>query len=144
MHIQVYTPKSIAVFGDDILRYEDALVALGGKYNEKLKGGAGFIFPKFKEAEVKKFIEEASSKKESIPTTSSKKEDCSFANLLDEEDEPKPRPSLLRKKSTIDTPVEKLQSALQPYSKMHFFLMIANVQRELDMMKKFVNSLPDF
>lgn len=48
-----YSPKAIAIIGDT-KAYKDELKSLGGRFNFKLKCGAGWIFPKSKEALIKK------------------------------------------------------------------------------------------
>lgn len=47
-----YSPSSIAVIGDT-KPIKDTLKKLGGRFNFRLSCGAGWIFPKFKESEVK-------------------------------------------------------------------------------------------
>ncbi|MBS0627411.1 MAG: hypothetical protein JSS09_04295 [Verrucomicrobia bacterium] len=53
--IEDYTDKSIVVRGET-KPHRDELVRLGGKWNTSLRGGAGWIFPKTKEADVALFI----------------------------------------------------------------------------------------
>lgn len=58
MNAVYYTDKSIAVFGDT-KPWVNELKQLGGKFNSRLTGGAGWIFPKSKEQELVQFINNA-------------------------------------------------------------------------------------
>lgn len=51
-----YSEKAIVVRGEETHTYKEELMQLGGKYNEHLKGGAGWIFPKKKEDKILEFI----------------------------------------------------------------------------------------
>lgn len=51
-----YSDKSIAVIGET-KQFKDELKKLGGKFNFRLSCGAGWIFPKSKSEELKKFFE---------------------------------------------------------------------------------------
>ena len=56
LNINDYTEKSFVVRGDT-MSYKNELKMMGGKWNSRLKDGAGWIFPKTKKNEVKQFIE---------------------------------------------------------------------------------------
>jgi hypothetical protein len=47
-----YSDKCVAVMGDT-KPHKDSLKAIGGKFNPWLKGGEGWVFPKWKEAEIR-------------------------------------------------------------------------------------------
>ncbi len=47
-----YSEKSIVVRGEKLLNYFSVFNRFGGKYNENLKGSAGFIFAKTKKADL--------------------------------------------------------------------------------------------
>ena len=47
-----YSDKAIAIIGDT-KKYKDTLKSLGGRFNFNLSCGAGWIFPKSKENEIK-------------------------------------------------------------------------------------------
>jgi hypothetical protein len=51
-----YSEKAIVVRGESTKTFKEELKQLGGKYNEHLKGGAGWIFSKKSELKVKEFI----------------------------------------------------------------------------------------
>lgn len=55
MRLIKYSEKCYAVQGNT-KPSKDKLKAMGGKFNPHLKGGAGWIFPLKKEAELKAFI----------------------------------------------------------------------------------------
>lgn len=57
MTLQVveYSEKAIAVYGDT-KEIKDKLKALGGRFNFRLRGGAGWIFSKKKQAEVEELV----------------------------------------------------------------------------------------
>ena len=55
INIEKYSERAIVVRGE-IGNYKDDLLNIGGKFNDRLRGGAGYIFPKTKENNVKKFI----------------------------------------------------------------------------------------
>lgn len=65
VRIVEYSDKSIAVYGNT-KEIKDQLKAIGGRFNPKLKDGAGWIFPKNKESDVRTLLEEQST----IPTIS--------------------------------------------------------------------------
>jgi hypothetical protein len=52
IRIVSYSEKSIAVIGDT-KKIKDALKALGGSFNARLTCGAGWIFPKSREAKIR-------------------------------------------------------------------------------------------
>ena len=51
-----YSEKAIAIIGDT-KPIKDTLKALGGRFNFRLTCGAGWIFPKTKEAEIKRILQ---------------------------------------------------------------------------------------
>ena len=53
-----YSEKAIVVRGDSTKTFKEELKQLGGKYNEHLKGGSGWIFSKKSELKVKEFIKQ--------------------------------------------------------------------------------------
>lgn len=53
--IEQYSDSSIAVRGDT-RKYKEDLKRLGGRYNSRLRGEPGWIFPKTKEGDVNRFI----------------------------------------------------------------------------------------
>jgi hypothetical protein len=54
--LENYSEKAIVVKGNTN-QYKTELMSMGGKYNSNLKGGAGWIFPAFKESVVRKWLE---------------------------------------------------------------------------------------
>ena len=58
MEVQDYTEKSIVVIGEKTKDNKEGLIKLGGKFNEKLKVGPGWIFPKTEKDRVLKFVNE--------------------------------------------------------------------------------------
>lgn len=59
IRIVEYSDKSIAVYGNT-KEIKDQLKAIGGRFNPKLRDGAGWVFPKSKESDVRALIEEQS------------------------------------------------------------------------------------
>jgi len=55
--VEYYSDKSIVVRGEDTKRFKEHLKALGGKYNSRLRGGPGWIFPNAKEMSVRQVTE---------------------------------------------------------------------------------------
>ena len=55
--LEEYTDRSIVVRGET-RQYKEDLKKLGGKYNSKLRGEPGWIFPKSKQADIIKFMKE--------------------------------------------------------------------------------------
>jgi hypothetical protein len=53
--LENYSEKAILLKGDKTKEFKENIKSLGGKWNSTLKG---WIFPKTKEAEVKKFIDQ--------------------------------------------------------------------------------------
>jgi hypothetical protein len=51
LEIDDYSEKAIVVRGDT-KDHNDSLTALGGKWNDRLRDGAGWIFPKTKKADL--------------------------------------------------------------------------------------------
>ena len=54
--MEKYSEKSFVLRGDT-RTYKEDIKKLGGKYNSRLKGGPGWIFPLVKEAVVKDYID---------------------------------------------------------------------------------------
>lgn len=61
-----YTEKSIAIQGDT-RKYKEDLKKLGGKYNENLKNGPGWIFPKSKLEDLTDFIKKGKRLDSTVP-----------------------------------------------------------------------------
>lgn len=55
--VEDYTERSVVVRGET-RTYKEDLKKLGGKYNGRLKGSPGWIFPKTMEKDIKKFIKD--------------------------------------------------------------------------------------
>jgi len=55
--LEEYTDRSIVVRGET-RKYKEDLKKLGGKYNSRLKGEPGWIFPKSKQNDIVKFMNE--------------------------------------------------------------------------------------
>lgn len=55
-----YSEKAIAVYGDT-KDHKERLLKLGGKFNQNLKEGPGWIFSKKNEASVKQYVDSTSS-----------------------------------------------------------------------------------
>jgi len=55
--VQEYSDRSIVVRGET-RQYKEDLKKLGGKYNSRLRGEPGWIFPKSKQPEIVKFMKE--------------------------------------------------------------------------------------
>lgn len=53
LKVEYYSEKCIVVRGEDTNKVKDHLINLGGKYNSRLRGGPGWIFPKTKEMVVR-------------------------------------------------------------------------------------------
>lgn len=53
LKVEYYSEKCIVVRGEDTNKVKDHLLSLGGKYNSRLRGGPGWIFPKTKEMVVR-------------------------------------------------------------------------------------------
>jgi len=130
-----YSEKAIVVRGEETHSYKEELMQLGGKYNEHLKGGAGWIFPKKKEDKILEFISKGKKKtnafdNEEKPASSSlltqiKKQYGSLchaerlnflaevtAMLVESGPEPKAKPKVILKKPlkpvvTADSDVEE-------------------------------------
>jgi len=56
--MSVYSDKSFVVrfIGDEEIKISTALKRLGGSYNERLRGGPGYIFPMWKGDEVRRYL----------------------------------------------------------------------------------------
>lgn len=57
IYLEEYTDRSIVVRGET-RQYKEDLKKLGGKYNSRLRGEPGWIFPKSKQNDVVKFMKE--------------------------------------------------------------------------------------
>lgn len=57
IYVEEYTDRSVVVRGET-RQYKEDLKKLGGKYNSRLKGEPGWIFPKSKQNDIVKFIKE--------------------------------------------------------------------------------------
>ena len=55
--MEPYSAKSFTLRGEATRAKKEQLKALGGKWNSRLKGGAGWIFPNTKLVQVKEFLE---------------------------------------------------------------------------------------
>jgi hypothetical protein len=55
--LEEYTDRSVVVRGET-RQYKEDLKKLGGKYNSRLRGEPGWIFPKSKQNDIVKFIKE--------------------------------------------------------------------------------------
>ncbi len=64
--LEEYSTYSLVVYGNTKEYIED-LKRLGGKYNPNLKKGAGWIFSKKTESELKKWLEEGIETKREMP-----------------------------------------------------------------------------
>jgi hypothetical protein len=53
LKVEYYSDKCIVVRGEDTSKVKDHLLSMGGKYNSRLRGGPGWIFPKTKEMVVR-------------------------------------------------------------------------------------------
>lgn len=54
--VESYSEKALVVRGD-IESHKEALMNLGGKYNDRLKGGEGWIFSKTKKGDIDNWIQ---------------------------------------------------------------------------------------
>lgn len=71
-----YSDKAIAVRGDT-KSHKDQLKTLGGRWNPKLKDGAGWIFPKTKKSIVENYLKTGKTIKETEEETSESDSDVS-------------------------------------------------------------------
>lgn len=55
--LEEYTDRSVVVRGET-RQYKEDLKKLGGKYNSRLRGEPGWIFPKSKQSDIVKFMKE--------------------------------------------------------------------------------------
>ena len=55
INIESYSDKAIVVRGNT-KSHKEALMNLGGKYNDRLKGGEGWIFPKIKQKDIENWM----------------------------------------------------------------------------------------
>jgi len=60
MECKTYSDKSFAVYGET-KEYKETLKSFGGKWNQNLKDGAGWIFPNSKRSQVNKWLKSVSS-----------------------------------------------------------------------------------
>jgi len=64
IEIVQYTERSIAVTGSDTKEFKDSLKAVGGFFNQYLKCGPGWIFPKREEAQILELLNKLISESE--------------------------------------------------------------------------------
>ena len=102
LNITDYTEKSFVVRGDT-MTYKNELKTLGGKWNSRLKDGAGWIFPKSKKNDVKQFIEKGEQPK---PLTSTRRSDT-------KQHEETENASLNKKIDVLTTRLVKMEKLLQ-------------------------------
>lgn len=57
IYVEKYTDQSVVVRGET-RQYKEDLKKLGGKYNSRLRGESGWIFPKSKQNDIVKFMKE--------------------------------------------------------------------------------------
>jgi hypothetical protein len=84
MNVENYSEKSCVLRGEETKQRTEEIKALGGKWNSRLQGGGGWIFPMFKKESVEKWILYISSAKQ-IPIASYSPEmdtDCSVLEEL--------------------------------------------------------------
>ena len=105
-HIEQYSEKAIAVFGDST-KYKSEFLDLGGKFNMNLRGQQGWIFPKSKEQLVRKILERSGAPSRSVASVSQQDDttdvmDCLFTGY----EQPK---RLLQRpvKTVVDQPRDK-------------------------------------
>lgn len=55
--VESYSEKAFVIRGET-KKYKEQLIDLGGKYNSRLKGGPGYIFPNVDFEKINKFIKE--------------------------------------------------------------------------------------
>lgn len=55
INIESYSEKAIVVRGNT-KNHKETLINIGGKYNDRLKGGEGWIFPKSKQKDIENWI----------------------------------------------------------------------------------------
>ena len=79
-----YSEKAIVVRGESTKKYIDQLTQLGGKYNDHLRGGAGWIFSKKSEVKVKQFIASRGNEKVKNKDDDNLIESDNFSDLLNE------------------------------------------------------------
>jgi len=83
--LEEYSSVSLVVYGNT-KDYKEELKKLGGKYNPNLKKGAGWIFSKKNESDLKKWIEEGEiieKSKETQKEPLRKNHNESYENLLE-------------------------------------------------------------
>jgi hypothetical protein len=69
LSVSDYSEKAIVVRGEDTKSYTQQLGALGGKYNDRLRGGPGWIFSKKMEDKVLAFVSSGKVEKERDDTS---------------------------------------------------------------------------
>jgi len=70
--VEDYSEKAIVVRGTETKTYKESLSAIGGKWNDKLRNGAGWIFPKTSRDKVNALIREVLSGKVEKPDPTKK------------------------------------------------------------------------
>jgi hypothetical protein len=126
MKITQYTEKSFVVRMEiETEAFTQKMTELGGKYNEFLRGGNGWIFPNFKKQCIESYIENTlkSSSEDNFSTQprikppSGKNEDCCSCNCVDRVNKFENTILLLHK--SIDALEKKLEK-LQPNTNINF------------------------
>ena len=83
LYVEDYSERAIVVRGET-KNYKKGLAQLGGKYNARLRDGAGWIFPKKRQKEVDSFIENATPEEEGDEEKSKKyKNSSSSSDITD-------------------------------------------------------------
>jgi hypothetical protein len=119
MKITQYTEKSFVVRMEiETEAFTQKMTELGGKYNEFLRGGNGWIFPNFKKQCIESYIENTlkSSSEDNFSTQprikppSGKNEDCCSCNCVDRVNKFENTILLLHKSiDALEKKLEKLQ-----------------------------------
>ena len=123
MKITQYTEKSFVVRMEiETEAFTQKMIELGGKYNEFLRGGNGWIFPNFKKQCIESYIENTLkssspiknednfSTQSSIKPPSVKNEDCCSCNCVDRVNKFENTILILQKSiNALEKKLEKLQ-----------------------------------
>jgi hypothetical protein len=75
LKVEYYSEKCIVVRGEDTTKAKEHLLSMGGKYNSRLRGGPGWIFPKTKEIIVRDFTDDGK-----IPKAQEYRKSSSYQN----------------------------------------------------------------
>ena len=86
VNLTEYTERSVVIRGSSLLNYFSVFNKFGGKYNENLKGSAGFIFAKTKKADLTDVVSKINSG-ELKPTDNSYVKLSEFLKVLKRLDE---------------------------------------------------------